>query len=405
MKKENKVIRYGSQEITEQDIKAVIDVLQSDWLTQGPKVKEFEERFAEYIGAKYAVAVSNGTAALHISNLALGCKAGTRVITTPITFVASANATKFCGGEVYFVDIDPITNLLDLQKVEELIDSHPKGFFHGIVPVDFAGYAVDLEKFRALADKHGLWIIEDACHAPGGYFIDQNGVQQRCGNGKFADLAIFSFHPVKHIACGEGGMVTTNNFELYEKLLKLRSHGITSQDQDFQNRNEVAIGAQVVADQLDSNKYPSWYMEMQSLGYNYRLTDIQAALGISQLTAADRGIQRRHAIANRYSEAFKSLSDKIRLPNIPIGHALHLYIIRVNDRLGLYNYLRDHQIYTQIHYFPVHKMPYYKSELRNNEEKINAEEYYNECISLPIYPKLSEEDQNLIIDLIVKFYE
>jgi dTDP-4-amino-4,6-dideoxygalactose transaminase len=220
-------IPYGRQNITDADIEAVTAVLRSDFLTQGPHIAQFEEKFAQYVGSKYAVAISNGTAALHLCAMALGVNEKSNVITTPITFAASANCVRYCGGNVYFADINPDTYTLDINKVEELIKSKPKGFFSGIIPVDLAGYAVNLEAFKKLADEHGLWIIEDACHAPGGYFTDSKGQQQNCGNSNFADMAIFSFHPVKHIATGEGGMITTNDEELYKKLLIFRTHGIT----------------------------------------------------------------------------------------------------------------------------------------------------------------------------------
>ena len=208
-------IPYGRQHITEADIQAVIETLQSDYLTQGPKIAEFEAAFAQYIGCQYAVAVANGTAALHLCTLALEVSPGHKVITTPITFAASSNCVRYCGGEVVFADIDPDTYLLDINQVKKLLEAAPAGTYQGIIPVDFAGRAVNLEAFRQLADEHGLWIIEDACHAPGGYFTDHSGQQQHCGNGQFADLAIFSFHPVKHIATGEGGMITTINEQLY----------------------------------------------------------------------------------------------------------------------------------------------------------------------------------------------
>jgi len=304
-------IPYGKQHITEADIQAVIETLQSDYLTQGPKIKEFEEAFAHYIGAKYAVAVANGTAALHLCTLALDVKPGDKVITTPITFAASANCIRYCGGEVVFADIDPETYLLDINEVRKLLQNAPKGTYKGIIPVDFAGRAVDLEEFRKLADEYGCWLIEDACHAPGGFFIDSNGQQQNCGNGNFADLAIFSFHPVKHIACGEGGMITTNNFDLYQKLMMLRTHGITKNQEEFQNSLDFATGMPKANSQQLTAKpqWPSWYMEMQTLGFNYRLTDFQAALGISQLKRADEGIIKRREIAAQYFEAFKSIPE------------------------------------------------------------------------------------------------
>ena len=223
-------IPYGRQDIDQNDIDAVISILKSDYLTQGPKVNEFENIFAKYIGAKYAVAVNNATAGLHLSILALELSKGDRVITTPITFAATANCIRYSGGEVWFADIDPNTYLIDIVAVKKLIESKPKGFFKGIIPVDFAGLPVDMEEFRILADKHNLWIIEDACHAPGGYFKDNDGVKNFCGNGKYSNIGVFSFHPVKHIACGEGGMVTTNSKKIYDKLLLLRSHGISKKN-------------------------------------------------------------------------------------------------------------------------------------------------------------------------------
>ena len=389
-----KPIPYGRQNITDEDIQAVNDVLRGDFLTQGPQIKLFEEAFAEYIGAKYAVAVSNGTAALHLCALALNIKPGQKVITTPITFAASANCVRYCGGEVEFVDIDPETYLIDIEKVKSLLLAHPKGTFSGIIPVDFSGRAVNLEKIKALAEEYNLWMIEDACHAPGGYFIDSKGTRQNCGNGTYADLAIFSFHPVKHIASGEGGMITTNNIELYNQLLKLRTHGIVKSDDLYQNSVEFAGG---------EKNYPGWYMEMQDLGYNYRLTDFQAALGNSQLKRANEGIKRRTEIAKKYSDAFSN-NDKIQGQSGFIeGHAYHLYIIEVEDRLGLYNELKSHNIFAQIHYIPTHLMPYYRHLGWKEGDKEYAENYYRKCISLPMYPTLTEEEQNFVIDRVLGF--
>ena len=393
---ENKVIPYGKQNITEEDIQAVIQTLTSDFLTQGPKVLEFEQQFAIYIGCKYAVAVANGTAALHLCTLSLDVKEGDKIITTPITFAASANCVRYCGGDVVFSDIDPSTYLLDLEKVTSLLEASPKGTYKGIVPVDFAGRAVDLEKFKKLAEKHGLWIIEDACHSPGGFFVDSTGKQQNCGNGNFADLAIFSFHPVKHIACGEGGMITTNDEKLYEKLLMLRSHGITKDESKFTNSIALAGGKE---------EYPKWYMEMQTLGYNYRLTDFQAALGITQLSRADEGIIRRREIAATYEKTFKGLSFIKGQSGVVNGHAYHLYILEVEDRLGLYNYLREQSIYAQIHYIPCHLMPYYQQKGSKQGDMKNSENYYKHCISLPMYPNLTAEEQVFVITKILEFYK
>jgi UDP-4-amino-4,6-dideoxy-N-acetyl-beta-L-altrosamine transaminase len=391
-------IPYGRQHITEEDIQAVVEALQSDYLTQGPRVKAFEEAFAEYVGAKYAVAVANGTAALHLNAIALGVQPGHKVITTPITFAASANCVRYCGGEVVFADIDPETYLLDINKVRSLLEAAPKGTYKGIIPVDFAGRPIDMEAFRKLADAYDLWIIEDACHAPGGDFLDSTGTIQRCGNGNYADLAIFSFHPVKHIATGEGGIITTNDEGLYKRLLTLRTHGITRHQDDFKNSVAFAAGDPLSA------QYPMWYMEMQELGYNYRLTDFQAALGISQLIRADEGIARRREIAQRYDAAFAGMDGVVvRRLSEDVGHAYHLYIIEIEDRLGLYQHLRAKNIFAQIHYIPCHLMPYYREFGWKEGDLPHAEAYYRRCLSLPMFPSLSDKDQDFVIGAI-EFY-
>ena len=392
------MIPYGRQNITDEDIEVVTKALRADFLTQGPTIHQFEVAFAEYVGAKYAVALANGTAALHLCALALDVTEGQKVITTPITFAASANCVRYCGGEVVFADIDPETYLLDIDAVRNLLASAPKGTYQGIVPVDFAGRAVDLEAFRALADEYGLWIIEDACHAPGGYFNDSQEHLQRCGNGQFADLAIFSFHPVKHIACGEGGMITTNDASLYQKLLTLRTHGISRDTNGFQNSIAFAAGDE------QATNYPGWYMEMQTLGYNYRLTDFQAALGISQLARADEGLARRREIAQVYSKAFEGLSFIKGQSGVVEGHAYHLYAVEIENRLGLYTHLREHQIFAQVHYIPCHLMPYYRAQGWKEGDFPAAENYYRHCLSLPMYPTLTEEQQAFVIQTIIDFY-
>ena len=377
-------IPYGRQHITQEDIDAVIKTLTSDFLTQGPKVQEFEEKFARYVNATYAVAVANGTAALHLCTLALGVNEKSKVISTPITFAASSNCVRYCGGTVEFADVDPTTILLDINKVKKLLQSSPKGTYDGIVAVDFGGYPLDLESFRKLADEHNLWIIEDACHAPGGYFTDSQGKKQLCGNGTFADLAIFSFHPVKHIACGEGGMITTNDKKLYEKLLLLRTHGIT--------KNPA---------QLKEN-HGGWYYEMVELGFNYRLTDMQCALGISQLTRADAGLQKRQAIAQKYDQAFRGSAAQIIIPPSGISHAYHLYIVQVKNRKALYDVLREKGIFAQVHYAPVHTMPYYQQLGYKKGSMPVAESYYEKCLSLPMYPTLTEQEQDFVIKSVLE---
>jgi UDP-4-amino-4,6-dideoxy-N-acetyl-beta-L-altrosamine transaminase len=378
-----KSIPYGRQNINQHDIDAVVGVLKSDYMTQGPKIKEFEEAFADYIGCRFAVAVANGTAALHLCAIALDVKPGGKVITTPITFSASANCVRYCGGDVTFADIDPETYLLDIKKVRALLEKSPKGTYQGIIPVDFAGYPVNLEAYRKLADDYGLWIIEDACHAPGGSFIDSSGIVQKCGNGQFAELAIFSFHPVKHIATGEGGMITTNDERLYQRLLNLRSHGIQ------QNKSN------------NIENHGVWYYEMQELGYNYRLSDIACALGISQMKRADDMLEKRRQIAQRYQEAFKDTDIVFPQPAERYNHAYHLYVVQHKKRNELINKLRENQIFAQVHYIPVHLMPYYRQFGWKDGDLPIAEHYYSGCLSLPMYPTLTEVEQNYVINRVL----
>ncbi|WP_375443997.1 UDP-4-amino-4,6-dideoxy-N-acetyl-beta-L-altrosamine transaminase [uncultured Fibrella sp.] len=389
-------IPYGRQHITDEDIAAVAEVLRGPMLTQGPAIGAFEKAFADYIGAPYAVAVSNGTAALHLCCMALGVGPGTRVITTPITFSASANCVRYCGGDVYFADIDPDTVLLDVEAVRTLIESKPAGYFSGIIPVDFAGYPVDMAAFRALADEHGLWLLEDSCHSPGGSFVGEQGPDAsdrsyRCGDASLADLAIFSFHPVKHIACGEGGMITAKTEVLYNHLMRLRTHGITNKPADFTPPYE------------GEPERGGWYMQLQELGYNYRLTDMQAALGLSQLKRADQMLDRRREIAARYNAAFAGTPVQIIVPPKTVGHAYHLYVVQVDDRKGLYDYLRAKNIFAQVHYIPVHTMPYYQEQGNKPGDYPLAERYYSRCLSLPMYPTLTDEEQQYVIDEVLTF--
>jgi len=380
-----KNISYGRQHISQEDIDAVAETLQSDFLTQGPKVVEFEQKFAEYVGAKYALAVSNGTTALHLSAMALGVEKGDKVITTPLTFVASANSVLYCGGEIDFVDIDPQTYLMDLDKLEEKLSKAAPNTYKGIIPVDFAGYPIHAERFRIIANKYNLWIIEDACHAPGAKFIDSNGVEQETGNGVYSDIQVFSFHPVKHIATGEGGMITTNSKELFEKLSLLRTHGITKD-----------------VDRLKEN-HGGWYYEMQELGYNYRLCDIQAALGVSQLSRAKEGVKKRNAIADTYNKAFEGLNIKTPFVENHSYHAYHLYIIQVDDRKGLYEDLRSNNIFAQVLYSPVHLQPYYRQFGWKDGDFPEVEKYYKHCLALPMFPTLSEEEQCFVIEKVIEF--
>lgn len=395
-----KAIPYGRQEITEDDIQAVTEALQADFLTQGPRILKFEEEFAAYVESKYAVAVSNGTAALHLSVLALGIKEDEYVICSPITFAASVNCVKYCGGNILFADVDPLTYLMDLDSVKNVIENNRDKKIKGIIPVDFAGRVPQLDEFRKLATEHNLWILEDSCHAPGGYFIDTLGYHQKAGNGVYADLSIFSFHPVKHIATGEGGMITTNNEQLYRQLLELRTHGITRDVSKFENSIEFANGNSL----KETSDFPLWYMEMQTLGFNYRITDFQAALGSSQLLRAGDNLKRRVQLAQRYTNELADCKGIIHSSGTIEGHAYHLYVLEVEDRRGLYDYLRSEQIFAQIHYIPVHLMPFYKNQGWKEGDLPNAETYYSRCISIPMFPSMSDEEQTLVITKILNYY-
>lgn len=378
-------ISYGRQHITDEDIQAVIETLKSDYLTQGPKIPEFEKNFAEYCGCKYACMVSNGTAALHLCAMALGIQPGDKIITTPITFVASANGFRYCGAEVVFCDIHSDTYLMDLDKLEEILKISPRGTYKAVVPVDFAGYPVDVERMRALADEYGFAIVEDACHAPGGALTDSKSNVNRIGNSKYADLTVFSFHPVKHIATGEGGAITTNNKELFDKVSLYRTHGITKDSALLQEN------------------HGGWYYEMQELGYNYRITEFQAALGITQLKRLDWSIARRNEIARKYDEAFTNTSIRTPFRASNILHAFHLYIIQVENRKGLYEYLREHKIYSQVLYIPAHTMPYYKNLGWKEGDCPVAEDYYTKCLALPMFPSLTDEEQNWVIEKVLEY--
>lgn len=379
-------IPYGRQQITDEDIQAVVDVLKSDFLTQGPMVERFEREFSKYIGVEHSVAVTNGTAALHLAAMALDVKPGDRVLVTPNTFVASANCIRYCGGEVEFVDIDPLTYCMDLSLLQARLEEKPAGFYKGIVCVDFAGFPVDFQNLQEIAQKHKLWIIEDACHALGAEFLDSEQHWQKSGNGKYADISVFSFHPVKHLATGEGGMLTTNNLALAKKVRELRTHGITRDPQ------------------LMQENHGGWYYEMQALGYNYRISDVLCALGLSQLKRIESNIQRRQEIANKYFEELKDIED-LELPYCDPRRksAYHLFVIKSKKRKDLFNFLREKNIYSQVHYIPVHKQPYYVDRYGKISLPI-VENYYSETLSLPMYHGLSDEDQHVVIAALKEFF-
>jgi UDP-4-amino-4,6-dideoxy-N-acetyl-beta-L-altrosamine transaminase len=379
-------IPYGHQYISEADIQAVVDVLRSDYLTCGPAIPKFERVFAEYVHVQHAVAVCNATAALHIAAMALGVKPGDNVICTPMTFASSANCIRFCGGNVKFVDIHPRTYLLDIDKLKAVLAASPKGTYKGMVLVDFAGYPHNMEEYRRLADEYGMWILEDACHAPGAYFVNSQGEKVYSGSCRYSDITVFSFHPVKHITTGEGGMACTNNPEYFEKMSLYRTHGITHDAAKLQRED----GA--------------WYYEMQELGFNYRITDIQAALGVSQMTRARENVEKRRQLVQRYNEAFKGIAG-IHTPYeaSDVYHAYHLYIIQVENRRGLYDFLRANKIYAQVLYYPLNLMPYYKQFGNKEGDLPIVEEYYRHCLALPMYPTLTEEQQQFVIEKVIEF--
>lgn len=370
-------IPYGRQSINEEDIQAVTDVLHSDFITTGPKIEEFEQKVAEYTGAGYAVAVSNGTAALHAACFAAGIGSGDEVITTPITFAASANCVLYCGGKPVFADIDKDTYNISTEDIERKITKQTKA----VIPVHYAGQPCDINKIHEIAKKNGLIIIEDAAHALG---ADYKGKKI----GSFSDMTIFSFHPVKHITTGEGGMILTNDRELYQRLLLFRSHGITRDSTKMQNCEG------------------DWYYEQIELGYNYRISDIQCALGLSQLKRLDSFVEKRRRIAEKYNSAFKNLEGVI-LPYQKAGcnSSWHLYVLQVlnNKRKKVFDKLRCAGVGVNVHYIPVYCHPYYQKTGYNQTACPNAEKLYDNIISLPIYPDLTDIEQDYVIEKVKQF--
>jgi len=373
-----KPIPYGRQTLGAEELDAVMAVLRSDYLTQGPAIEQFEKAVADYCQVPYAVAFSSGTAALHAACHAAGLGTGNEAITTPITFVATANAVLYQNATPVFADIDPATWNLDPQKAAEKISPNTKA----LMPVHFAGQPVDLDAFYTLADQHDLVVIEDACHALGAEYHGKP-------IGHCRDMAVFSFHPVKSITTGEGGMVVTPHRHYYEKLLQFRTHGITKDSRTF----TAFEGA-------------PWEYEMQDLGYNYRMTDIQAALGVAQMHKLDDFIQRRTQLVTRYREAFTDL-PAIRcqspMPDTHSGHHLYAILLDANHcnlmRRAVFEKLVEADIRPQVHYIPVHLQPYYQQHLGTKPgDYLFAEEYYAHCLSLPLYPTLSDEEQDYVIE-------
>lgn len=370
-------IPYGHQTIDEDDIQAVADILRGDFITTGPAAAEFEERTAAYVGAKYAVTVSNGTAALHIACLAAGIGKGDEVIVPAITFAASANCVLYCGGTPVFADIDPVTYNIDPADIERKITDRTRA----IIPVHFTGQPCEMDEIHRIARKYGLLVIEDAAHALGAKYRGK-----RIGSLN-SDLTIFSFHPVKPITTGEGGMAVTDNEQLYQRLMLFRSHGIT-REEDLMEKNEGG-----------------WYYEQLELGYNYRMTDIQAALGSSQLKKLDRFLARRRELAGRYDKAFEGVPGLVtprQLPDTESGW--HLYVLKFPgaDRDKIFAALRESGFGVNIHYIPVYRHPYYQKHGYQNVRCPNAEELYAHMISLPLYPGLTDEQQDTVIEKVLE---
>jgi len=376
-----KFIPYGKQYIDDEDIQAVIDVLRSDYLTTGPKIEEFEQKFADYVGARYAVAISNGTAALHAACYAAEIGEGDEVITTPITFAASANAVLYCGGKPVFADIDEKTYNIDPIDIRKKITSKTKA----IIPVHYTGQPCDMNEIHKIAKEYNLIVIEDAAHALGAQYKGKK-------IGSLSHMTTFSFHPVKHITTGEGGMITTNDEDLYRKLTLFRTHGIT--------RN---------VDMLHNKDEGPWYYEQLELGYNYRMTDFQCVLGISQLKKLEGFVFRRKEIVEKYNEAFSNW-EGIILPYQEEGlhSSWHLYVIQVDsyvlnvDRKEMFNALRAARLGVNVHYIPVYYFPYYKKLGYEKGLCPKAEALYERIITLPLFPSMSDDDVEYVIDTVTK---
>ncbi len=373
-------LSYGKQTIDQDDIQAVVAVLRGDYLTTGPFVKEFEDRIASYVGAKYAVAVSNGTAALHMACFAAGIQEGDEVIVSPMTFAASANAVLYCGGTPVFVDIDPKTYNIDVNKIEEKITDKTKA----IIPVDFSGQSVDMDEMRKIADKHNLIIIEDAAHALGSEYKGKKV-------GSKADMVEFSFHPVKPITTAEGGVVTTNSEDFYKKMLRFRTHGIT-RDKDI--LNEI---------------HGPWYYEQHELGYNYRLTDVQSALGVSQLTKIEDFICKRREIVKYYNKEFNKVEEVITPFEAEFSNSgWHIYVIKLKlellnaTRKEIFEALQAENIGVNVHYLPVYLHPYYKKLGYSKGICPNSEELYDKMITLPLFPSMTKKDMDDVVKAVKK---
>ncbi|HNV70783.1 MAG TPA: UDP-4-amino-4,6-dideoxy-N-acetyl-beta-L-altrosamine transaminase [Candidatus Ozemobacteraceae bacterium] len=389
-------IPYGKQDIDEADVRTVLETLRSDFLTQGPAIERFEKAFATEVGAPLAVACANGTAALHLCSLAGGVRPGDRAVVTPISFVASANCIRYAGGTVEFADIEPHSLTLSPARVAEKLEQATAAGnpIRVVVTVDLCGHPCDLVAFARLKKQYGFLWIHDACHALGASACDEQGRRRRVGEWPEIDYVAYSFHPVKHITTGEGGMVTTHDQAAAERLRQYRTHGITRQASEFVNRAEA----------YDENgTLNPWYYEMQALGYNFRLTDLQAALGESQLRRLPGFLLRRREIANRYRESLSGLRHLNMVPVRPdVEHAYHLFVVRIDyhalgkSRARVMTELRSRDIGTQVHYIPIPMMPAYGSQLERTDLPV-AWQYYREALSIPCYAGMTDTDVDRVI--------
>ena len=381
------MIPYSRQTISFLDALYVARQVKFKSVTQGSQIKNFEEKVAKYVGARFAVAVSSGTAGLHLAHLALGQNNGSKVVTSPISFVASANSIIYAGQEPIFVDVDPDTGNISIEKLQEVIRMHQ---IKTVVPVHYAGFPCEMEKIYDICKKESIYIVEDAAHALGA----QYSTGEKIGSCKYSDLTVFSFHPVKSITTGEGGIITTNNEDLYIKMIRLRSHGIERNDQPVQDE---ILG-------LTNGKRNAWYYEMLQLGFHYRLTEIQAALGVSQMRKIDKFIKKRRKVAQRYNKFLKKLSNLDVLKSSEnMSGAFHLYPIKIKfDRItisknDLMQELRKIGIMSQVHYIPIPLHPYYKNLGYTIDQLPHAIDFYYRILSIPIYPGLSILKQRKII--------
>lgn len=395
-----KSLSYGRQVIEDDDIEAVVRVLKSDYLTCGPEVSAFEEELAKYCGSKFAVACANGTAALHLASMAMGIESKSEIITTPLTFAATSNSALYCGAKITFVDIDPITGCISPKEVEKYLATRPESEYKvkAIYAVHFAGMVADIQALSEIANRYQLMLLEDSCHAIGSSYKVKQEIH-RAGSASHSKMSVFSFHPVKHMTTGEGGAITLNDSKLYQQLQALRAHGMVRDPGKWQ-LPDLGFSGEMAN---------PWYHEMQEFGYNYRLTDIQAALGRSQLNKLDRFISERKKLANMYRQLMRDMKLPVRAmyPEDYPGHSYHLFPVLIPfkelqlSRGDLMRALAKDKIFTQVHYIPVYRHPFYQELMRQGQVQVyssaRCDEYYEQCLSLPLFPGMDESDVRRVL--------